>query len=342
MFETFFKNYISSKNIVFILLSILFIIFVFKNSDIAIMFFASYVLACSLNPFVNKLVEKKKLSRSIASAIVLGCGLLVVFLFLIPTVILAGSEVKTFATSFPRYIGNIEDFLRGLPFFDLSLKDVDVTSVLSSLSESSQTILNNIMDTGKEIGAAFIYVVISIMVIYYFMADKDSIKSAYLKSFPMQMRKKAESIINIISQKVGGYIFAQLVTIASVGLVMAIGLSVMRIDYALLLALITMVLDLIPVVGPTIALVICVIATSQSGIVAVTTVIVVFAIAQLVENNFVRPFVFGKFLNLHPLLIYLFLFIMAKYAGIVGVVFAPAVAATVCVLYEELYMKNLN
>ena len=131
-------------------------------------------------------------------------------------------------------------------------------------------------------------------------------------------------------------------TIASVGLVMAIGLSIMRIDYALLLALITMVLDLIPVVGPTIALVICVIATSQSGIVAVTTVIVVFAIAQLVENNFVRPFVFGKFLNLHPLLIYLFLFIMAKYAGIVGVVFAPAVAATVCVLYEELYMKNLN
>lgn len=342
MFENFFKNYISPKNIVFVLLSILFVIFVFKNSDIAIMFFASYVLACSLNPFVNKLVEKKKLSRSIASAIVLGCGLLVVFLFLIPAIILAGSEVKTFATSFPRYIGNFDEFLQGLPFFDLSLKDVDVTSVLSSLSESSQAILNNIMDTGKEIGSAFIYVVISIMVIYYFMADKDSIKATYLKSFPSQMRKKAENIINIISQKVGGYIFAQLVTIASVGLVMAIGLSIMRIDYALLLALITMLLDLIPVVGPTIALVICVIATSQSGIVAVTTVIVVFAIAQLVENNFVRPFVFGKFLNLHPLLIYLFLFIMAKYAGIVGVVFAPAVAATVCVLYEELYMKNLN
>ena len=108
MFENFFKNYISPKNIVFVLLSILFVIFVFKNSDIAIMFFASYVLACSLNPFVNKLVEKKKLSRSIASAIVLGCGLLVVFLFLIPAIILAGSEVKTFATSFPRYIGNFD------------------------------------------------------------------------------------------------------------------------------------------------------------------------------------------------------------------------------------------
>lgn len=342
MFENLFKNYISPKNIVFLILSILFIIFIFKNSDIAIMFFASYVLACSLNPFVNMLVEKKKLNRSLASGLVLGCGLLIVGLFLVPTILLAGSEVKTFASSFPKYISNFDEFLQGLPFFNLSLKDVEITSVLSSLSESSQAIMNNVMDMGKEIGSAFIYVVISIMVIYYFMADKESIKQTYLKSFPSQMRKKAERIINIISQKVGGYIFAQLVTIASIGIVMAIGLSIMRIDYALLLALITTVLDLIPVVGPTIALIICIIATSHAGIGAVITVLVVFAIAQIIENNFVRPFVFSKFLNLHPLLIYLFLFIMAKYAGIVGVVFAPAVAATVCVLYEELYMKNLN
>ena len=342
MFENFFKNYISAKNIVFLILSILFIIFIFKNSDIAIMFFASYVLACSLNPFVNTLVEKKKLSRNLAAAIVLGCGLLIVFLFLIPAIIMAGSEVKTFATSFPRYIGDFDEFLQNLPFFNLSLKDVEITSVLSSLSESSQAIMNNIMDMGKEISSAFIYLVISIMVIYYFMADIDIIILPYLKSFPSHMRKKDKNIIDIISQKVGGYIFAQLVTIASVGIVMAVGLSIMRIDYALLLALITTVLDLIPVVGPTIALIICIIATSQAGIGSVVTVLVVFAIAQLVENNFVRPFVFGKFLNLHPLLIYLFLFIMAKYAGIVGVVFAPAVAATVCVLYEELYMKNLN
>ena len=69
---------------------------------------------------------------------------------------------------------------------------------------------------------------------------------------------------------------------------------------------------------------------------------VVFAVAQLIENNFVRPYVFGKLLNIHPILIYLFLFISAKYMGIIGVVFAPAIAATVCVLIEELYIKNLE
>ena len=71
-------------------------------------------------------------------------------------------------------------------------------------------------------------------------------------------------------------------------------------------------------------------------------VLIVFSIAQLTENNFVRPFVFGKFLDLHPLIIYLFLFIAAKYMGIVGVVFAPAIAATVVVLIEEIYIKGLE
>ena len=65
-------------------------------------------------------------------------------------------------------------------------------------------------------------------------------------------------------------------------------------------------------------------------------------VVQLAENNFVRPYVFGKFLDLHPILIYLFILIAAKYMGIIGVVFAPAIAATVVVLVEEVYMKSLE
>ena len=65
-------------------------------------------------------------------------------------------------------------------------------------------------------------------------------------------------------------------------------------------------------------------------------------IAQIAENNLVRPYIFGKFLDIHPLIIYLFLFITAQYLGIVGVIFAPAIAATICVLIQELYIRNIN
>ena len=78
------------------------------------------------------------------------------------------------------------------------------------------------------------------------------------------------------------------------------------------------------------------------GPLTIALVIGIFMIAQWAENNLVRPYIFSKFLDLHPLIIYFFLFVTAQYLGVVGVIFAPAIAATVCVLIEELYIKNIN
>ena len=156
------------------------------------------------------------------------------------------------------------------------------------------------------------------------------------------MRERAGDILDIISKKIGGYIIALLATMACVGVIMTAGLCIFRVEYAVFLGLLTGILDIIPIVGPAIALVICLIATFESGWGAILAVLGVFAVAQLVENNFVRPYVFGKIMNIHPLMIFLFLFITAKYMGAAGVIFAPAIAATVCVLVEELYIKNLE
>ena len=57
MFDVFIRKYITVKNIIFFIIAILFIIFVTKIKDIAILFFASYVISCSLNPLVDKLTQ---------------------------------------------------------------------------------------------------------------------------------------------------------------------------------------------------------------------------------------------------------------------------------------------
>ena len=171
---------------------------------------------------------------------------------------------------------------------------------------------------------------------------KEEVKKCYMSLFPTQMKEKADEIIETISKKIGGYVIAQLTTMTSVGLLMTIGLMIIGVDYALLLGLITAILDIVPVVGPAIALIICLLTAYKAGALTLVLVLVVFAIAQWAENNLVRPYIFGKFLDLHPLIIYLFLFITAQYLGVVGVIFAPAIAATVCVLIDELYIKNIN
>ena len=84
MFENIFPKYITAKNIIFFIIAILFLIFVAKIKDVAILFFASYVIACSLNPLVDKLSQK--FNRKVSSALVLVATLVLIGLFFIPII----------------------------------------------------------------------------------------------------------------------------------------------------------------------------------------------------------------------------------------------------------------
>ena len=117
MFENLFQKYISAKNIIFFILAILFIVFITKIKDIAILFFASYVIACSLNPLVDKL--SKKMKRGLASAIVLVLTVSVLGMFFIPIVAMAGHEIKSFVTNIPQYIDFIKDFINEMALYEV-------------------------------------------------------------------------------------------------------------------------------------------------------------------------------------------------------------------------------
>ena len=341
MFNSLFQKYVTTKNIIFFIIAILFIIFIAKIQDIAILFFASYVIACSLNPLVDKLSCKFK--RNVASAIVLLSSIILISALFVPLFIIGAHEIKSFAQALPQHGELIKEYLTQNPIAaKLNFSNIDFSDILSSASGFTSGIVNSSIEAGKNIGSGLIYLIISIIIIFYFLSDKDTVKKTYLSLFPMNMQAKAGDILENISGKIGGYVIAQITTMASVGIVMAIGLVIFRVEYAVVLGLITSIMDIIPVIGPAIALIIALIVTFKSGLLPVIAVIGVFTVAQIIENNFVRPYVFGKFLNLHPLIIYLFLLIAAKYLGIIGVLFAPAIAATVVVLIEELYIKNIK
>ena len=341
MFEDLFNKYVNFKYITFTLIVVLFLFFIFNCKDIAIMFFASFVIACSLNPIVDKL--SKKLPRGIATDIVTAAILLLILAIFIPVCILSFEQISIFMDKLPSYIDNFDEFIFGIPFlkqFHFLANDAD--NFMEQMSMSSSDLVSHAIDIGKCIGKASMYLLVSVILIFNFVSDKSKIKNFYLSSFPSNMRKQAEEVGKIISDKMGGYVIALILTSSSVGLVMLIGLLIMKVPYALLLAVVTAVFDIIPIVGPAFALIICLIAVYESGTVAIISVISVFILAQLIENNFVRPYVFGKVMDIHPILIFLFMFIAAEYIGFVGVIFAPALAALVAVLYEELYLKKLG
>ena len=174
------------------------------------------------------------------------------------------------------------------------------------------------------------------------MVDRDKLITAALRFFPKKSRERFREIYEISEEKLSKFVSGQFIASASVGLIVIVGLLCLKVDSAVILGCVSAVMDIVPIVGPAIALIVCLAVVYKLGWTIVILTAVIFLIAQIVENNVVKPYVFGKFMDLHPIVIYIFLFVCAKYFGAVGAIFAPAIAADVCVFIEELYLKSMD
>lgn len=337
-----FKEHFTVKNIFFLILIIIVLACLYQIRVIALLFFASFVIACSLNPIVDFL-EKKKMKRATAATLVLSGTLIISFAFLVPIVFIAIKQVQGLITILPEKIALIQDFIFNHKFYGYKIPEiVNIESIIKSSQPFATGLLNQSINLTLSFAQGILFFLGICMIVFYFMADKTVIKNGFINIFPPKLREKTSEVYDNISHKVGGYVIAQLLNMAAIGALTAVGLSFIKVDYALLLGLITGVLDIIPLVGPTIALILCLIVANQMGLVGMILVVVVFLTAQWLSNNLVRPVIFGKFLNLHPLIIIFALFVAAQFLGVWGVILAPAIASLICTLFDEVYLHTIN
>lgn len=335
------KDSITVKNIIFLIMVILLIKFFSQITPTVMLFFAAFVFACSLNPLVDKF--SCKMSRPMAASIVMGGVTLIVFAVIVPLLVIAAKQIEVFLMLFPPRFEMIKTYILNKQILGQSLvSSVNITSVIEPVSSFTKSIVEQSIALTLNFASALIYMFAMCVITYYFIVDKEVIQKGFMLLFPAHIKEKANKILNTISEKIGKYIIAQLTAISGVGICVMIPLLIMKIDCAVLLGVLSAILDLIPVIGPAIACVICILMCFSYGPVTVALVVFFFLLAQWIENNFVRPYVFGKFLDLHPLIIFFAILVAAKFFGIIGVVFAPAIAATFAVLIDELYIKPIN
>ena len=321
--ENVFKKIGNSQNIIFLIGVIIYGICLFTITDIALMLFVTYVIACALNPIVDKL-EKKCKRRNVAAAIVF-CGFIGgILLMFLPIIIIGGKELANLAAQYPQYVEQIKDYIMNSPVVEKFANSGGLIASITSISKGG------------------LYLFVSMIFTYFLMVDRDKLLNTALRFFPNKSRVRIKEIYDMSEQKLSRFVSGQFIASASVGLIVIIGLLFLKVDSAIILGCVSAVLDIVPIVGPAIALVICLAVTYKLGWTVVILTAIIFFTAQIVENNVVKPYVFGKFMDLHPIVIYIFLFVCAKYFGAVGAIFAPAIAADVCVFIEELYLKNMD
>ena len=320
--ENLFNKLGHSQNIIFLLGIIVYIVCLFTITDIALMFFATYVVACALNPVVDKL--EKKCSRNVAATIVFGGFLGGILLMFLPIIIIGGNEIAHLAAQYPQYVEQVKDFITNSPVVEEFTNSGGLLASITSISKGG------------------LYLFVSLIFTYFLIVDRDKILDSIIRFFPKKSRKRMKEVFITSEEKLSRFVSGQFIASASVGLIMIIGLLLLKVDSAIILGCISAVLDIVPIVGPAIALIICLAVVYKLGWTIVILTAVIFIFAQIVENNVVKPYVFGKFMDLHPIVIYIFLFVCAKYFGAVGAIFAPAIAADTCVFIEELYLKNMD
>ncbi len=341
MIESFLNNVLVKKRIYFAIISLLLLWFICTNPDVAIMIFASAVFACSLSPLVDKL--SAKMSRTIAATLVLSGVIIAFVIFLIPVLVVVAQQVNSFSHAFPQYIADLDNTVRNTQFLqNIGISKFDTDAVASSFATSSTDILGSVADFIANMGSAFLYIFTSVIFIFFFLTDKERVKSNFVRLFPSEMREKTNTMLVTIARKLGGYVIAQVFVSGSVWVTMTLGLLALQVQYALILGVIAGVLSIIPVVGSGISLLICLVATYTAGWKVMVLVTILFTVSHFIENHVVRPYFYSKFLSLHPIIVFLALFLGAKYAGVIGVIFAPPFLMALCLLLEELYMKKMD
>ncbi len=337
------SRFFSVKNIAFLAGVIILLFIIPKIAGIVMLFYAAYVIACALDPFVEKLEKKLKDNRTLASVIVVFGGILAVFALFAPIIAIAYNEIKTFIKVFPDKIADFTSYITNFKIYGHNLSDlISYNSILDTNPDFAQNVFSQSWNITMGIFQFFVVSIAIGMIIFYILVDKQYLVNKYKELFPANIKERAVSILSSISGKVGGYVRAQVLSMVSIGIMQMIVLMILGVDYSLLLGLITGIMDIVPVLGPTIALVVILLVAYPMSILKLALIILTFFVVQQASNIIVRPVLFGKFMKLHPLTIFLALFVCEQFLGFWGVILSPAIASTVCVLIDELYIKPIN
>jgi predicted PurR-regulated permease PerM len=295
------------------------------------------LFAMALNPAVDSLTARG-LRRGHAAAIVfvvafaaLGAlGLLVV-----PPLVAATTD---FVEELPRYLRDLDAERGPLAFlerrFHLGEQLVEVyetggIAALFGLERPGAGAARAVADTALA--------VIAVPFLTFFMLlDGRRWIGAFLDVVPASARPRWERVLDGIYRTVGGYVSGNLLISLIAGAVAAATLFAVGVPYALPLAVIVAILDLVPLVGATVALVACGLAALTQGVLETVIVVVVLLAYQQIENHALLPIVYGRTVNLSPLAVIVALLIGAELAGVVGALAAIPVGGSMAVIGREL------
>ena len=307
--------------------------FLWVVRDIAIVLLLSLVLASAMEPMVDYL-NRHRIPRSVS---VLGAYFIVIAIVGLIAALMAPLVVEQFqvlSANLPQYAVEIQ---ARYPNLTSLFGGADLYSVIQTLLSGG-----NVDIFTRTVGFFNgIFAVISVLVFSFYMVAADRGMKHFIRDLvPTAHQGVVMGLIEKIQRKMGMWVVGQLILSVFIFLLTYVGLSILGVKYALFLALLAGILEVVPYVGPFLSAIPAVFFALIQSPALVVGVIILYIIIQKTEGYVLVPKVMEKTVGTSPLVVLLALLIGFKLAGILGLLLAVPLAGAITVIIAELFHEK--
>lgn len=314
---------ISHKTVIFIALFVLAAWIIYLIRDLLIILFVAAVFVSALSPmvnFFNRLRFPKVLSITV-TYLIIATAVTGLIIGIFPPLFEESNKLIAVAPTLLAQFFNITSI-------DKSVFSSEIASISKNLFSITVSLFDNLL-------AAIFLLVLT----FYMLLEKDVLESR-ISSLFRGREERVKRLIVKIEEKLGAWLQGQLFLSLVIGLMSYIGLTLLSIPFALPLALIAGILEVIPVIGPIISAIPAIfLAVTISPVLGIMVALMYLVIQQL-ENHLIVPQVMNRAVGLNPLIVILAIAIGSRLLGIPGALLAVPLAVVIQIISAEIIKEE--
>jgi sporulation integral membrane protein YtvI len=336
----------------------------FYLSKVTYPFLIGLLIAFLINPLVNIFEKKGRMPRALAVFL----GLIIIFAFFAGLITLLITEIVSGASYLAKVVPKnldilimyVEKIIAGqiIPFYN------HITSIFNKLEAGQQdTIMTNIQNVGKKVGTtagtfiqnlfgniphiiswipnAATVLIFSLLATFFISKDWYRLAEFGNKVLPDKAKVSGRNVFIDLKKALFGFLRAQLTLISITTVIILIGLLILRVDYAITIALVTGAVDIIPYLGTGIVFVPWIIYESIGGDMGLAIGLGVLYLIVLVQRQVMEPKILSSSIGLDPLATLIALFVGFKVIGFLGLIIGPVTLVVISTLHRANVFRDL-
>ncbi len=327
---------ISTSTIFRFILIILGFVFLYLIRDILLTVFIAFIVAAAVDAPVDWLA-KWKIPRPLGTALIYFLIFSLFALFLYVVIPPLSGQLEALISNLPEYLNNLGT---GFEALQQKIGSDSLQKVLTQFNDQLTGAGSNVFGTVVNIFGGLVSAGMILVISVYLVIQDKGIKEFVSSVTPPSSQAYVINLTERVQLKLGSWLRGQLLLMLIVGVLAFIGLSLLKVKFALILALLVGLLEIIPYIGPVLGGAPAVaLAFLQSPILALL-VIVLFIVIQQLENYLIAPLVMKHAVGLNPLVIIISMIVGGNLGGILGVVVAVPMVAMASVFLSDVFSKE--